>query len=258
MAIFESQLKDIGLTKTQAAVLDFLLENGESKAGIIAKNTPHPRGVVYKALEELLKLNLIEKLEPSKKVAFFRAQNPRNLEKVLEEKENRARRSQKIYEGILPQMISRYNLALNKPGVIFYEGEDGLRKILEDTLKSRTEILLFLNKEALNREEGFREINEEYKKKRERAGIKKKIIRVGKKPENTFLESRPGQYDQLTEIRYLEKDLPDFMSSLQIYDNKISYQSFEQGNLISILVEDKNIYAMNKALFDVVWSSCQK
>jgi HTH-type transcriptional regulator, sugar sensing transcriptional regulator len=234
-------------------VLDFLLEKGENKARDIAKATPHPRGVVYKALEDLLDLKLVEKIENPREIARFKAVHPRKLEEILEEKESELAQSKKLFEGILPQMISSYNLTLNKPGVRFYEGAEGMQKILDDTLTSKTDVLLFLNKEALLQEEKFKEINEEHKKKRERSGIKKKIIRVGQKPENTFLENNAGQYGQLTEIKYIEKELPAFKASVQIYDNKISYQIIDGKNIVSILIDDKNIYEMQKALFEIAW-----
>jgi hypothetical protein len=124
-------------------------------------------------------------------------------------------------------------------------------------LKSQTEIYLFLNAEALSQEKRFREINEEYKSKRERSGIKKKIIRVGQRPENVFGQNT-GKYDELTEIKYISKELPAFKSSIQIYDHKISYQIIDGENIISILVEDKNIFEMHKALFEMVWEEIAK
>ena len=152
----------------------------------------------------------------------------------------------------MPNLVSNYNLTLNKPGVKFYEGESGMEKILDDTLTSKTEILLFINTDSLNEEAKFKEINEEYKRKRMRKGVKKRILRVGKKPEITF-GTRDDRYDAITEIRYLEKtDLP-FKSNVQIYDGKISYQIIDGANIISILIEDKNIYAMNKAWFEMLW-----
>ncbi len=255
--MFESQLKNIGLTGTQATILGFLLEYGENKARTIAKNISHPRGVVYKTLEELLNMKLIEKIENKREISRFRAVHPRNLESILEERTSTLNQSQKMFESILPQMISSFNLTINKPGVVFYEGEDGMQKILEDTLSSKTEILLFLNTEALSQEEKFKTINAEYKNKRERAGIRKKIIRIGKKPENTFGQNS-DKYEELTKIKYVEKDLPIFKSSIQIYDNKISYQLIDGKNIISILIENKDIYEMQKIFFNFVWDEIAK
>jgi HTH-type transcriptional regulator, sugar sensing transcriptional regulator len=250
--MFNEQLQKIGLTKTQASVLDCLFESGEAKARDIARKINHPRGVVYKALEELLALELVEKNEKEKQIARWQAVHPRNLEKVVEAKERELTENKKILEGMLPQLSSSYNLTLNKPGVRFYEGEEGLEKVLYDTLSSKDEVYLFLNREAMEKEDIFNEINEEYKNRRIRAGVKKKIIRVGKKPELTFGTSNE-KYDALTEIRYLEKESSPFKANIHIYDGKISYLIMDNAKIIGILVEDKNIATLNKAWFEMLW-----
>lgn len=250
--MFQDQLQQFGLTKTQSAALNYLLEFGEAKARDIAKNIHHPRGVVYKSLDELLEMDLIEKNDKERRVSVFSAKHPRNLEKLLEKKEREISQDKKIFEEVLPSLVSNYNLTLNKPGVKFYEGEEGMEKILDDTLNSKTEILLFINTESMEKEEKFQKINEEYKRKRIKKGVKKRILRVGKKPEMTF-GTRDDKYEAVTEIRYLEKNSLAFKSDIQIYDGKISHQIIDQGQTVSILVEDKNIYQMNKAWFEMLW-----
>ena len=250
--MFQEQLQKFGLTKTQSSVLDYLLEFGESKASNIAKKVSHPRGVVYKTMDELLEMGLIEKKDVKNRVSTFLAQHPRKIESVLEKKERELNEDKKIFEEVLPSLISNYNLSLNKPGIKFYEGKDGMEKILDDTLTSQTEILLFINTASMEEEEKFKEINEEYKRKRKLKGIKKRIIRVGKKPEMTF-GTRDDKYEAITEIKYLDKNLSAFKSDIQIYDGKISNQIIDGENVISILIEDKHIYAMNKAWFELLW-----
>ena len=250
--MYQFQLQKFGLTKTQSTVLDHLLEFSDLKASEIAKVVHHPRGVVYKATEELLALGLVEKIEKEKGVTRYRAAHPRNLEQILDGKERELRENKKLFEEVLPNLSSSYNLTQNRPGVKFYEGAEGMEKILDDTLSSQTEILLFINTNSLTEEEQFREINAEYKRKRKFKGLTKRIIRVGKKPELTFGTS-DDKYDAITEIRYLEKSPSVFKSSVQIYAGKISYQIIEGNNIISILVEDKNIYEMNKAWFETLW-----
>ena len=250
--MFEKQLLSAGLTKTQAKVLDYLLESGEGKAKDIGKAVSVPRGVVYKALDELLALNLAEKIEKPNQVARFRAAHPRNLEKLFSQKENALKQEKGAFFEILPNLISSYNLTVNRPGVKFYEGENGFKKILYDTLNSQTEIYMFLNYEALKAEEKFHEINKEYKKQRAKAGIKKKIIRLGEKVKEADTDG-DEVYRKITEIRYIAKGSCPFKASLQIYNNKISYQILDGESVIGILVEDKNIYHLHKTLFELIW-----
>jgi len=247
----EKILYNLGLTKVQAEIFDCLLQNGAQKAVDIAKKTKRPRGVVYKGLEELISLNLAIKKDGQAGITVFVAEHPANLEQILDKKEKDLVKAKSAFENYLPDLISAFNLISNKPGVKFYEGDEGLKKALEDTLTSKTDICLLLDKESLNKEEEFREINDLYKKKREKLGIKKKIIRIGKEP---FHEASQGlDYEKITAIRYLDKPAAQFKASIQIYDNKISFQVINGQQIISIIIEDKNIYEMNKFMFDCLW-----
>lgn len=252
----EKILLGLGLTKVQSEILDCLLQNGPQKASDIAKKTKRPRGVAYKGLEELIDLGLAIKKEGKLGVTMFAAEHPSNLAGVLEHREHELEKIKKSFTASLPDLVSAYNLISNKPGVRFYEGEEGLKKVLDDTLTSKTEICLLLDKETLNKEDEFKEANDIYKKKREKLGIKKKILRIGAEP---FHEPSTGlDYEKITDIRYLNRPAVPFKSSIQIYDNKISFQVINQGQIISIIIDDKNIYEMNKFIFDCLWTDAEK
>lgn len=252
----EKILLGLGLTKVQAEIFDCLLQNGSQKANNIAKKTKRPRGVVYKGLEELISLKLALKKEGKAGITIFSAEHPANLEQILDKKEKDLARAKSTLESSLPDLVSAFNLISNKPGVKFYEGEEGLIKVLEDTLTSKTEICLLLNKESLNQEDTFREVNAQYKKKREKLNIKKKILRIGVEP---FHEENLGDdYEKITDIRYLNRPTSPFKSSFQIYDNKISFQVINKEQIISIIIEDRNIYEMNKFIFDCLWDDAGK
>jgi sugar-specific transcriptional regulator TrmB len=247
----EKILLGLGLTKVQSEILDCLLQNGSQKASDIAKRTKRPRGVAYKGLEELIVLGLAIKKEAKAGITVFAAEHPSNLERVLDQKEKDLVKTKSAFAASLPDLISAFNLANNKPGVRFYEGEEGIRKVLDDTLESKTEIYMILNKDALSKEEEFNKLNSEYKIKREKTGIIKKIIRVGKEP---FHEENTGEnYEKITEIRYLDEEASPFKASVQIYNNKISYQVTDQGKMISIIIDDKNIYELHKFIFESLW-----
>jgi len=242
-----------GLTPTQSEILDFLYEKKESKASDIAKGIKKSRAIVYKDLDELVNFKIVERIDGTNQVSIFRIEHPSNIEKFFESRENKLKKDKELFNNYLPDLISSYNLMSNKPGVRFYEGIEGLKKTLDDTLNSKTDIYLFLNKEALQEEESFRDINESYKSKRERKGIKKKILRLGERP---FHEPTTGKdYEKITEIKYFKDDSLPFKSSIQIYDNKISLQIFNQGKIISIIIENKHIYEMNKVWFDYLWKN---
>jgi len=230
-----SILTQLGLDPNQILVYTFLLEHGPSKASAIAKNTPIKRGLVYKILDELVKLEIITKDDQEEAVSVFTPLHPSALKSLAESKVRQAQNTQNYLDTELGSLISIYNLTNNKPGIVFYEGLDGLKKVLDDTLKSKTDIYLFLNKDILGKKEIFNKINSLYKKKREKYGVKKKIIRVGKKQQSSHQKE---VYTRITTIRYFEHALSPFNSSMQIYDNKISYQVIHNNSIVSIIIEE--------------------
>jgi len=244
----EDILQKSGLTSTQAAILDYLLQVEEDKASAIAQKIKRSRAIIYRDLEELTNMGLVKKTEKNNRVTTFSAEHPSALEKLMEQREKTLENDKKQLEGTLPDLISAYNLAHNRPGVKFYEGKEGIKKVLYDTLNSRTEILTIADSRAVR--ENLKKINEEYVKKRKEKNITKKLI----VPDSVRQEFSSTQ-DEYTEIRFLKEKYYPFQTGMQIYDNKISFQTLEKNNLLGVIIEDKNIYTTHKLLFEYIWNT---
>lgn len=243
-------LTNTGLTNAQAETLACLLEHGEQKASEIAKKIKHHRGVVYNSLDELIEFQLVEKREKDRQIARFRAEHPSKIEKLLNQKEKELDKNKKQFSEELPNLISLYNLSIHKPGVRFFEGDEGIKKVLEDNLKAKTDIYTLANLKAVD--ENLKEINEDYVVKRRRLNIKKKVIVEDTPYNRKFVENFKN--DEFTKFKFINKKLYPFETIMQIYDNKISYQTIEPENKIAILIEDKNIYQMHKSFFEFMWN----
>ncbi|MDP2812210.1 MAG: helix-turn-helix domain-containing protein [bacterium] len=251
--MYQEQFKNLGLTAVQAEIYEFLLNIGENKASKIGQKIKRPRGVVYKGLEELINIGLVERKNTKNQISSYVAEHPTKLDLLFEQKEKKFAKDKKNYLAILPELTSAYNLSNHKPGVKFYEGEDGLKQVLYDSLNSQTEIYTFADLAELNK--NLKKINEEYAKKRESLGIKKKLIVADTVENRKFFE----HYNQeLTQIKFLAKEYYPFSSGMQIYDNKISYQVFSAEEKIGVIVENKNIYNLHKLFFEYIWQSLEE
>ncbi len=249
--MYKDILNELGLTKTQAEIMAFLLENGSAKASFIAQKTTVPRGVAYKGLDELVNLGLVEKKQAGK-ITVFQAEHPIKLEKIIENKEKEANQARQRLTGLLPELVSMYNLANHRPGVYFYEGNEGIEQVLNDSLESKTEIYTYADLEAVTAE--LKEINARYAKERDKRGIKKKIIVADTEFNHNFFMD----YDKtITEIRYLKKEFYQFKTGMQIYDGKISYQVMDGNNKLGIIIHDQHIYEMHKLLFEFIWKKLE-
>ncbi len=259
-----------GLTPTQAEILGFLLSVDVRKASELVVSLSLARGVVYKGLDELVELGLVEKLEETGSVARFRAEHPSKLEKLFENREKLAKRERQNFLATLPEISSQYNLNHHKPAVRYYEGRSGLIEALDDALRSRTEILTFYDKNSIQPEDVFTDIHSEYQKKLSKSGIKQRILIVGERHESvgtiehgnnrTWEQSNMGtiEHGSNTEIRYLGEITTPFKSSMRIYDNKLSYQVIEHKQTMTVVMEDLNIYEMNRTIYEYLWQQGQE
>jgi sugar-specific transcriptional regulator TrmB len=251
---YKKLLKNIGLTPVQSEIIDHLFGVPEDKASIIAKKIHRPRGVVYNSLDELIDMGFIIKKDDKNKVSTFELEHPTKLRVLLERRESELNQQKNSFDELLPMMISNYNLAHDKPGIEFFEGLDGLKKVMNDSLEATEVIYSYTDFETIAKH--IPDINQHYRKQRYRKGIEKKGIALNTPFAHKFLRDYPKEDRQ--NIRLIPKiDIP-FSSVMQIYDNKLTYTSFNDNETItSMIITDKNLYNMHRYLFEIMWENAK-
>jgi len=244
-------LKNIGLSEGEIKVYQALLESGEQSANKIILASGLKKGDAYNKINDLVHRGFIEEFTKAKK-KHFRLTDPRNLETHLHDQINAISMTQREIGAIMPSILSVYNLTYHKPGVQFFEGKEAIIRPQEDVLGATTEVLQVIDSEKLNH--FFPKETAHYTRARIKKGVRKKIL-MPDTPENRqhLANDRNQEYFNLTEVRFIPRDNPVFQTSFLIYDNKISYSTFSEDNVIAIIIEDKNIAITNRGLFDFIW-----
>lgn len=245
--MYKDILLQSGLSANEAVVYEYLLKNGESPAGLINKKTPLKRGVIYNALADLIKKGLV--LEKKKKgVAYFIPNHPQKLKEYIETKEGKIKKAEVTLEANLPALVSDFNMVSGRPGVRFYEGLNGIKKVLADSLTAKSTIYTYADIEAIVKY--IDDINRTYVKKRDALKIKKKAILIDSPFARDYLKD---YHRETTDMRFINYNLYPFNSVMQIYEGKISYITLSEKSMIGVIIEDKNIYQMHKSLFEYAW-----
>ena len=242
---FEQHLTQAGLSAEQARLYESLVKSGPSPASDAARRALVSRTLGYKVLGELIVLGLVDKKEDAGKVAIFTAAHPLKLKELIEKREQQAKDALTAIEGVLGQMTSEYNLAGGKPGVQFYEGMDGVRRVLDDSLTSKTEILEYVDVEVV--EKRIKKLSDAYLEARGKRGIAKKLLVI----DSDFTR---GLYSKISEeakseVRAIKKGEMPFDVALMIYDGKISYLTMRAETPIGVIIADQSIYEMHRHLF---------
>ncbi len=246
----ENILKQAGLSEEQAVTYEALLEKGPQKASMLANWTGIKRGLTYKVLEQLENMGLVEKKGGTGTVAVFYPAHPSILlDKMDRDKKNLELAKEVVNLG-LGNLTSKYNLLSGKPNIRFFEGEDGIKEVLYDTLtlSKEDEIYTYVDLEAILKY--IPEINEEYSKKREKLGIKKKGLMLDTIHSREVIKN---YLTDITETKFIKFNVNEFETVIQIYNNKISYITLKEGSMIGVILEDPYIYKMHKSIFEHLW-----
>lgn len=245
-----------GLNRGQAGVYEALLRGGAMRAGDAAKKIGRGRAIVYRDLRELQTRGLVDRVDDAGEVSVFAAKHPSALEGVMAEEEKRVRANRALLESALPALSSEFSLASGKPGVRFFEGKEGVERVLDDSLRvsGGEPIFTYADIEAV--EKNIRAINDRYVKKRERLKIKKKALILDTPFAREFMKT---YYTKVTDTRLIPPAEPvPFRSLMEVYDGKISYVTFEKERMIGVIVEDRAIYDMHRYLFESMWEKAER
>ena len=246
--MYEQTLIQSGLDTNQALVYEILLKEGILSAGEVHKKTPLKRGLVYKVLDELVALEVIEKKQEANKVMMFVLAHPLKLKDLAEKKEQEAKDAKMALDGVLPSLISEFNLSSDKPGIRFYEGESGVWEVLQDSLRAKGEVYTYADMEAVDMY--IKDMNERYAKKRDALGIEKKVILL----DTPYARERMKTYHRfVTDTKFIKITASPFQSVMEIYDDKIAYVTFGKETMMGVIIQDKSIYTMHKVLFEAMW-----
>ena len=248
---YEELLTKVGLTPDQSKIYEVLLKNGVLPASKTALKAGIKRGLGYKVIEDLVSMDLVEKID--KKVALYAANHPSKLKEITQKKADEIKVMENTLSGALGPMVSDYNLTLGKPNVQFFEGKDGVKKVMEDSLYSTEEILSYADITSIQKY--IPEINKWYVEQREKKGIKKRGILLDTPEARKILSS---YYKNITDSRLIKIISSPFESVMQIYDGKVSYITLSNRQLIGIIVEDQAVYEMHKALFNFTWEKSER
>jgi sugar-specific transcriptional regulator TrmB len=242
-----SSLQLAGLTPEQAEIYQVLLKNGPLPAGKIHQKTPYKRGLVYKLLDSMVESGVVIKRTDLAKIAIFEPAHPLKLKELAETKEKEAKQAQSALTGIIDQMTSEYNLVSGKPGVQFFEGIEGVKKVAIDTLTSKTEILQYLDVETL--EQSLPTESDYYTNKRISLKIKKRLlIRSSQFAQNLKLID-----DDFSTHKYFNTE-KQLSAVIYIYDDKFAMVTLDKDRLMGVIITNPIIAQTEKELFEALWN----
>ncbi len=241
-----SDLEELGLTPEESQVYLAVLELGGTYVSAIAKKAKVNRVGCYHTLGNLVKKGLVSSFSKNK-VRYFAVESPQILVNQMEDKLARAKM-------ILPELLSLTSTMAYKPKIQYYEGLQGIKNLLEDTLDAKGEIVGYTNLEELPKiipEDYLRD----FAKRKIGKSIRTRMLSPLTPTALDYLKRfYPSDYDlSLTEILFINPDEYPFEYEISIYDNFVSLISLSKEELVGLIMESPLYAKTQHSIFNLAW-----
>jgi sugar-specific transcriptional regulator TrmB len=232
-----------GLTLKQAQVYLALLELQESAPATIAKRAKVKRPTCYLVLEELQTQGLITKVVRGSRLSY-RALNPAAF---LDMKH----RHYAALEAALPDLLKLNRTTDSKPEMRVFEGPEGLRAVMENSLTTRGEICSWANTSIIV-SAVFKDYWQTYIRKRVQKGIRTRCI-FGL--DKTAAEFKRREKAELRTAVHIPMDAFPFDNDINIYDNKLAIISHR--DLVGVIIENQSIANTQRSIFNLCFEAAR-
>lgn len=231
-------LQEFGLTENEAEVYLIVLKMGYASASEIASKTQIHRINIYDILERLQERGLVS-FAISGKRKQYEAINP---EKILEiEKE----RMNNIKEA-MPELLNHRALGKESQEAIIFKDKKGIRNILEEITRSKTEVLLFASGW------GFYKYFPEY------ADIWYGHLKANKVKMKTLMANKlkNNNIPEVGEYKFLPSEFT-FPSTTCVFEDKVLIIMWSEQP-IAILITGKAASVSYREYFNLLWKMANK
>lgn len=251
--MIDAILSSFDLSAKEIKVVKKLIEFGTQPASQIARLTEIPRNTSRDILDKLTKRGLLIRTERAN-AWYYGVDNLKNM--IFHLQRGRVSTNDKYDRQI--DLLKKFGDCLiphtqrgNRPRITFYDGVEGLERVYEDTLTSRTEILAYASLEEMY--SALKDYFPAYFARR----AKKKIHIKAIFPDSEFARERQKHNkEELRESVVIPRKGYDITPEINIYDGKIIFISWKEK--IAIQIQSKEIYESMKFIFELSWAEAKR
>lgn len=230
-------LKNIGLNDKEAKVYLALLEYGEALPSALAKKAMVKRPTAYVILDQLKAKGLAGSVKKNNSL-YFKALTPYAL---LDEQYSRYVELEKA----LPELLGLNAKVGATPQMTVFEGEEGLIRIMEDTLTTKTDLLCWADVSL-----AVGTVLKDYYPKYVHKKVEKKVFLRGVLCyDKTALRFKKEAERELRDVRLVPKEKFPFKNEINIYDDKVAIISHQDS--LGVIIQNKAIADTQRAIFEL-------
>lgn len=224
----EAQLNKLGLSPSQAKAYTLLVDRGKLTPAEFVKLSGESRTNAYMVLDRLVQLKLAFKDEAKQKL-LYRPSSPSGLAELAEQQRIRLYDQEQKIKAALPELLKYYHSKRTQPGIRFFQGKDGLKKVYQDHLETGGDTCVFRS-DYDYQYYGEKDLDQ-YVATRAKQGIKAQLI-------SPFSDGALANYKRNKwnrEFHWIP--FKSYLSPVEImtYDGKVAITSFGEESVAMII-----------------------
>ena len=239
-------LRKAGLTESQAKGYLALIEHGTLSPVDLAEKTGESRTNGYMICEKLEKLGLATKKDESK--SLYSPESPAKLKQLLITRQKELKSADSALSGIMPDLLSTFRLTIDKPGVLYLDGIDSLKRVYDDIIMTGDTLRIFPSVHDRDDPEIASMIDKQITRQR-KAGIKTETLlrhetygQISVSNDDLF-EARPAPFVALD-------------AQIMIYGDNVAISTFRNG-IVTSIVTSPPVAETFRQLFYGYWNHPQ-
>lgn len=245
----KNSLLGFGFSEKEADVYIALLELGKGSVTEISRKAGINRTTGYDILSSLANKGMasVSGKEPKQEYA---AESPASITEYLKRQAVEIQENIKKAEEIVPELTLLHAFK-NRPKIRFYEGNEGIKQVYEDTLTSTEEIRACATIDPLiNAIPGY---FPDYFKRRAAKNIHIRAI-VPNTPLGKERKALDAEEKRVTTL--IPPDKYYFSPEICIYDNKVMIASWREK--LGIMIESEEIADAMKKIYELAWAEAKR
>ncbi len=239
---------EFGCTAREAKIYLHALSVGPATIQQYARNLRENRVTIHSAVEKLIEKGFIYESRRGKQ-RILAAADPKIFQRLTQEKRNALDLLEPDITHVTEWLQSIKKIDQSTPSIKFYEGVDGLKHMLEESLSSKNEILVFTFVDLFSKllTPGYLK---NYYARRAKLHIPSRLIF----PSGEFGKQIFAQAKTLgMEIRFLAPDT-EWKSGFFSWNNILAIQSFTEGKITCTIIENDDIaFFYRKVVYGLCW-----
>lgn len=242
------QLRFFGCSDREAEIYMQLLQTGACSIQELAGRMKQNRVTIHSAIQQMIAKGLVFETR-KKKRRLIVAEEPISLLRLFQRRENELQTIRPNLEHTIKLLNSLQNVGQSVPTVKLYEGTDGFKLMLEETLTARGELIVFSYVDLFSKLVGP-DYLVRYFVRRATKNIHTRLLF----PPCDFAERvNQKSKDYNIEVRLLPKSII-WKSGIFSWNDSVALLSYTEQQLTCTIIENKDIaHFFRTIIFELCW-----